>query len=229
MFLPAFFSAKQKGETRLMNLSFENMIIGVANRGVPALRVGRTIREMGAIYAAFFTQVDKTALHVSKADRAYSLSSVDGYLDIKEIVRVARKHNVAALHPGWGFAAEDDNFPSMCEEYGITFIGPSEGPMRKLGNKVRARDIARSLSIPVVEGSGGAVSLEEAKKVAEKIGFPVMIKSEGGGGGRGVVVVNSQEELDRHFHIASSMAEASFGNPNLYIEQFLPFVRHLEI
>ncbi|RLB80662.1 MAG: pyruvate carboxylase [Deltaproteobacteria bacterium] len=212
-----------------MNISFKNMIIGVANRGIPALRVGRTIREMGAIYAAFFTPVDKTAPHVSKADRAYSLSSVDGYLDIKEIVRVAKKHNVAALHPGWGFAAEDNNFPSMCEKHDIIFIGPSEGPMRKLGNKVKARDIARSLSIPVVEGSDVAVSLEEAKKIAEEIGFPVMIKSEGGGGGRGVVVVNSQQELDRHFYRASSMAEASFGNPNLYIEKYLSLVRHLEI
>ncbi|NVM57966.1 MAG: pyruvate carboxylase, partial [Desulfobacterales bacterium] len=172
---------------------------------------------------------DKTAPHVSKADRAYSLSTVDGYLDIKEIVQVAKKHNVAALHPGWGFAAEDNNFPSMCKEHGIIFIGPSEDPMRKLGNKVKARDIARSLSIPVVEGSDGAVSLEDAKMLAERIGFPVMIKSEGGGGGRGVVVVNSQTELDRHFYKASSMAEASFGNPNLYIEKHLPLVRHLEI
>ncbi|MBE9581729.1 MAG: pyruvate carboxylase, partial [Proteobacteria bacterium] len=212
-----------------MNLSFENMTIGVANRGIPALRVGRTIREMGAIYAAFFTPVDKTAPHVSKADRAYGLSSVHGYLDIKEIVGVAKRHNVSALHPGWGFAAEDNNFPSICEEHGITFIGPSEGPMRKLGNKVKARDVAKSLSIPVVEGSDGAVSLKEAKMLAEKIGFPVMIKSEGGGGGRGVVVVNSQHELDRHFYKASSMAEASFGNPNLYIEKYLPLVRHLEI
>ncbi|OEU79871.1 MAG: pyruvate carboxylase [Desulfobacterales bacterium S5133MH4] len=212
-----------------MDVSFENMVIGVANRGVPALRVGRTIREIGAVYAAFYTPVDKTAPHVSKAGRAYSLSSVDGYLDIKEIVRVAKKHNIAALHPGWGFAAENNNFPSICEKYDIIFIGPSEGPMKKLGNKVKARGIAKSLSIPVIEGSDGAVSLEEARKIADRIGFPVMIKSEGGGGGRGVVVVNSQEELERHFYIASNMAEASFGNPNLYIEQYLQFVRHLEI
>lgn len=212
-----------------MNFSFENMIIGVANRGVPALRVGRTIREIGAIYAAFFTPVDKTAPHVSKADRAYSLLTVDGYLDIEEIVRVAKRHDVSALHPGWGFAAEDNHFPSVCEQHDIIFIGPSEDPMRRLGNKVRARELARSLSVPVVEGSEGAISLEKAKRVAEKVGFPVMIKSEGGGGGRGVVVVHSQDELERQFHTASSMAEASFGNPNLYIEQFLPEVRHLEI
>jgi pyruvate carboxylase len=212
-----------------MKISLKNMIIGVANRGIPALRVGRTIREMGAVYAAFFTPVDKTAPHVSKADKAYSLSTVDGYLDINEIVRLAKKHNVSALHPGWGFAAEDNNFPSMCKEHAITFIGPSEEPMKKLGNKVKARDIAKSLSIPVVEGSDGAVSLDEAKRLAEKIGFPVMIKSEGGGGGRGVVVVNSQQQLDRHFYKASTMAQASFGNPNLYIEKYLPLVRHLEI
>ncbi len=212
-----------------MSVSFKNVIIGVANRGIPALRVGRTIMEMGGIYAAFFTAVDKTAPHVSKADRAYSLSSVDGYLDIKEIVRLAKKRKIRALHPGWGFAAEDNTFPSMCEEDGIIFIGPSEGPMRKLGNKVKAREIAKSISVPVIEGSEGAVSLEEAKELAKRIGFPLMIKSEGGGGGRGVVAVNSPEELERQFHTASSMAEASFGNPNLYIEQYLPFVRHLEI
>ncbi|RLC07066.1 MAG: pyruvate carboxylase, partial [Deltaproteobacteria bacterium] len=212
-----------------MNVCFKDMILGVANRGIPALRVGRTIREMGAIYAAFFTEEDKTAPHVSKADMALRLSTVEGYLDINEIVRVAKKHNVAALHPGWGFAAEDNRFPTMCKEHGIIFIGPSETPMRKLGNKVQARNIARSLSIPVVQGSDGAVSLEEAKSVAQKIGFPVMIKSEGGGGGRGVIVVNSQEELERNFLKASNMAEASFGNPNLYIEQYLPLVRHLEI
>jgi len=212
-----------------MNVDFKNMIIGVANRGIPALRVGRTIQEMEAIHAAFFTPVDKTAPHVSKANRAYSLSTVDGYLDIEEIVRVAKKHKVVALHPGWGFAAEDNRFPSFCQEHGIIFIGPSEEPMRKLGNKVMARKIAKSLSIPIIEGSDGAVSLEDAKRIGETIGFPLMIKSEGGGGGRGGVVVNSQEELDGHFFKASSMAEASFGNPNLYIEQYLPFVRHLEI
>jgi len=212
-----------------MNVCFKDMILGVANRGIPALRVGRTIREMGAIYAAFFTEEDKTAPHVSKADMALRLSTVEGYLDINEIVRVAKKHNVAALHPGWGFAAEDNRFPTMCKEHGIIFIGPSETPMRKLGNKVQARNIARSLSIPVVQGSDGAVSLEEAKSVAQRIGFPVMIKSEGGGGGRGVIVVNSQEELERNFLKASNMAEASFGNPNLYIEQYLPLVRHIEI
>jgi pyruvate carboxylase len=184
---------------------------------------------MEAIYAAFFTPVDKTAPHVSKANRAFSLSTVDGYLNIDEIVRVAKKHRVAALHPGWGFAAENNLFPSLCDEHGIVFIGPSEAPMRKLGNKVMAREIAKSLSIPVIEGSDGAVSLEEARAIGERIGYPLMIKSEGGGGGRGVVVVNSDEELEGHFFKASSMAEASFGNPNLYVEQYLPFVRHLEI
>jgi len=213
-----------------MNVDFKNMIIGVANRGIPALRVGRTIQEMEAIHAAFFTPVDKTAPHVSKANRAYSLSTVDGYLDIEEIVRVAKKHKVVALHPGWGFAAEDNRFPSFCQEHGIIFIGPSEEPMRKLGNKVMARKIAKSLSIPIIEGSDGAVSLEDAKRIGETIGFPLMIKSEGGGGGRGGVVVNSQEELDGHFFKASSMAEASFGNPNLYIEQYLPYLMtaHIE-
>lgn len=187
-----------------MNPSFKNVTIGVANRGVPALRVGRTIREIGANYAAFFTPIDKTAPHVSKADKAYNLTTTDGYLDIEEIVRIAKKYDIAALHPGWGFAAEDNRFPSMCAENNIIFIGPSERPMRSLGNKVKARELAKSNSVPVVEGSDGAVFMKEAKILAEKIGFPVMIKSEGGGGGRGVVVVNSHEELEREFDKASS-------------------------
>ncbi len=212
-----------------MNPNFKNVTIGVANRGVPALRVGRTIREIGAKYAAFFTPVDRTAPHVSKADKAFSLSTVDGYLDIEEIVRIAKRRDIAALHPGWGFAAENNHFPYMCEEYNIVFIGPSEKPMKSLGNKVKARSLAKSNGVPVIEGSDSAVSVDEAKELAEKIGFPIMLKSEGGGGGRGVVVVDSQDELADEFSTASSMAEASFGNPNLYVEQFLPVVRHLEI
>lgn len=203
--------------------------IGVANRGIPALRIGRTIREMGGIYVAFATDEDKTAPHVSKADKAYTIRTEAGYLDIHEIVRLAKQHNVKALHPGWGFAAENNRFPCLCKENGIIFIGPSEIPMKKLGNKVKARNIAKSVSVPVVPGSEAAVTLEEAKQIAREIGYPIMIKSEGGGGGRGIVIIESSEKLEHHFEKAAAMAEASFDNPNLYIEKFLPSVRHLEI
>ncbi len=212
-----------------MSSPIQGLRIGVANRGIPALRIGRTIREMGGIYVAFATDADKTAPHVSKADKAYTIRTEGGYLDIDEIVRLAKRHDIKALHPGWGFAAENNRFPALCEENGIIFIGPSEAPMRKLGNKVKARAIAQSVSVPVIPGSEGAVTLKEAKQVAKKIGYPVMIKSEGGGGGRGIVIINSPEELEHNFEKASAMAEASFGNPNLYVEKFLTSVRHLEI
>ncbi|MEA3280758.1 MAG: biotin carboxylase N-terminal domain-containing protein, partial [Thermodesulfobacteriota bacterium] len=125
-----------------MSSPIRNFRVGVANRGIPALRIGRTIREMGGIYVAFATEEDKTAPHVSKADKAYTIRTEKGYLDIKEIVRIAKQHDVKALHPGWGFAAENNRFPSLCKENGIIFIGPSEDPMKKLGNKVTARNIA---------------------------------------------------------------------------------------
>ncbi len=212
-----------------MNSPIENLRIGVANRGIPALRIGRTIREMNGIYVAFATEEDKTAPHVSKADKAYTIRTEKGYLDIKQIVRLAIQHNVKALHPGWGFAAENNQFPSLCKTNNIIFIGPSESPMKKLGNKVTARKIAKSVSVPVIPGSDTAVNLEEAKLAADEIGYPVMIKSEGGGGGRGIVIIQSPEELEQHFHKASTIAETSFGNPNLYIEKFLSSVRHMEI
>ncbi|MFH1075595.1 MAG: pyruvate carboxylase [Pseudomonadota bacterium] len=207
----------------------QGLRIGVANRGIPALRIGRTIREMGGIYVAFATDEDKTAPHVSKADKAYAIRSKDGYLDIERIVDLAKRHNIKALHPGWGFAAENNRFPSLCKNNNIIFIGPSEIPMEKLGNKVSARAIAKAAGVPIVPGSESAVTLAQAKKFAEEIGYPVMIKSEGGGGGRGIVIINSPDDLDRHFEKASAIAEASFGNPNLYVEKFMPSVRHLEI
>ena len=212
-----------------MNSPIKNVRIGVANRGIPALRIGRTIQEMGGIYVAFATEEDKTAPHVTKADKAYTIRTEGGYLDIKEIVRIAKQHNIKALHPGWGFAAENNRFPSLCKDNGIIFIGPSEDPMKKLGNKVKAREIAKSVDVPVIPGSDDVVTLDEAKNTAKEIGYPVMIKSEGGGGGRGIVIINSQEELEHNFEKASAIAEVSFGNPNLYIEKFLTSVRHLEI
>lgn len=160
-----------------MDSPIKNVRIGVANRGIPALRIGRTIQEMGGIYVAFATEEDKTAPHVTKADKAYTIRTEGGYLDINEIVRIAKQHNIKALHPGWGFAAENNQFPSLCKENGIIFIGPSEDPMSKLGNKVKAREITKSVDVPVIPGSDSALTLDEAKKIAEEINYPVMINS----------------------------------------------------
>lgn len=208
--------------------SFAGARIGVANRGIPALRIGRTIHEMGGIYVAFFTQEDKTAPHVALADRAISLRE-NSYLNIDEFVDHARRHGLRGVHPGWGFAAEDASFPQQCREAGIVFVGPSTKAMTRLGNKVRAIQTAKEAGVPVVPGSGAAVDLDEARRVAEELTYPILIKSEGGGGGRGIKLVRSPEELERQFRSAATMAETSSGNPNLFIEKFLEQVRHLEI
>jgi len=208
--------------------AYESVRIGVANRGIPAVRIGRTIREMGSQYIAFYSEEDKAAPHVAKADQAYALPG-DNYLGIDEIVQISAANDIRALHPGWGFAAEDASFPHLCRQHGIIFVGPSEEAMRRLGNKVSAIRLAKRAGVPVVPGSEGAVDREQAREIAERIGFPVLIKSEGGGGGRGIVRLNSADELEREFLTASTMAETSFGNPNLFIERFLTHVRHLEI
>lgn len=208
--------------------SFAGVKIGVANRGIPALRIGRTIREMGGTYVAFYTEADKSAPHVSSAHQAFALPG-DNYLNLVEIVGIAKQNGIKALHPGWGFAAENASFPKMCQENGIIFIGPSHDAMRRLGNKVEALRLAERAGVPVVPGSGGAVNPQQAREVAERLGYPVLIKSEGGGGGRGIVLVESAEDLEKHFLTATTMAEVSFGNPNLFIERFLRNVRHLEI
>ncbi len=203
----------------------------VANRGIPGRRICRAIRERfeaTAIMTA--TDVDKTSPAASAAHELLLLGSdPTSYLDIDLIISKAKKRGVVAIHPGWGFASEDDTFPRKCEEAGITFIGSTAEAMKLLGNKVEARRIAMELGIPVVPGSEGSVDVKEARKIIKKMGMPAMLKSEGGGGGRGIFVLRSEAELDDAFVKASTMAEASFGNPRLYVEKYLEGVRHIEI
>lgn len=203
----------------------------VANRGIPARRIVRSIKEVfQAIPLITATDVDKTAPFTSGAQELLHLGeNPRAYLDIDKIISMAKSRGVAAIHPGWGFASEDDSFPSKCAEAGILFIGPTSEAMRLLGNKVQVRALAQKLGIPVVPGSEGAVSVEEAKKVAREIGLPVMLKAEGGGGGRGIYEVFSEDQLADAFVKASTLAQASFGNPRLYVERLLTSVRHIEI
>ncbi len=203
----------------------------VANRGIPGRRICRSIRERlhaNAILTA--TDVDKTSPAASAAQELMLLGSdPTSYLDIDLIISKAKKRGVVAIHPGWGFASEDDNFPRKCEEAGIIFIGANADAMKMLGNKVEARRIAQELDIPVVPGSEGSVSVEEAKKLIREIGMPAMLKAEGGGGGRGIFVIRDESTLEDAFVKASTMAEASFGNPRLFVEKYLERVRHIEI
>ncbi|MBO4312799.1 MAG: pyruvate carboxylase [Desulfovibrio sp.] len=206
-------------------------VILVANRGIPARRICRSIRErFEAIPAMTATDIDKTAPAASAAQELILLGNeVRSYLDIDAIISKAKHRGVVGIHPGWGFASEDTRFPQRCKEAGITFIGASAEAMNLLGNKVQARNVARKLGIPVVPGSDGAVDVETAREMIKKIGLPIMLKAEGGGGGRGIFAVHTEAELEDAFFKASSMAQASFGNPRLFVEKLLDNVRHIEI
>ncbi|BCS87109.1 pyruvate carboxylase [Pseudodesulfovibrio sediminis] len=221
-----------------MSKSFEEVLkevkgkrILVANRGIPARRICRSITEMfnaKAIMTA--TDVDKTSPATSGANELLMLGADPrAYLDLDRVIREAKANDVVAIHPGWGFGAEDDSFPAKCKKAGIIFIGPPQEPMRILGNKVAVRKLAIEQDVPVVPGSEGAVSIPEAREIAKEIGFPVMLKAEGGGGGRGIYEVYQDEDLENAFAKASALAQASFGNPRLYVEKLLTSIRHIEI
>jgi pyruvate carboxylase len=203
----------------------------VANRGITARRIARSIREVfHAIPVLTATDVDKTAPFTSGAQELILLGdNPRAYLDIDAIIEKAKQRNIAAIHPGWGFASEDDAFPAKCEKAGILFIGPERDAMRLLGNKVAVRKLARSLDIPVVPGSDGAVSVAEAREIADSLDFPIMLKAEGGGGGRGIYELYDDSNLDSAFEKASALAHATFGNPRLFVEKLLTSVRHIEI
>ncbi|MDR2339478.1 MAG: pyruvate carboxylase [Deltaproteobacteria bacterium] len=211
--------------------SIKGQPILVANRGIPARRICRAIRDrFEAIAVMTATDIDKTAPAASAAQELMLLGGdPQAYLDIDLIIALAKRRRVKAIHPGWGFASEDERFPRLCEENGIVFIGSTAESMKLLGNKVEVRKIAASLGIPVVPGSDGAVDVPQAREVIAKLGLPVMLKAEGGGGGRGIIPVHDEAELEKAFSTASAMAQASFRNPRLYVERLLESVRHIEI
>ncbi|MDL2285240.1 pyruvate carboxylase [Desulfovibrio sp. OttesenSCG-928-F07] len=203
----------------------------VTNRGIPARRICRSVRErLDATAITTATDIDKTAPSASAAQELLLLGADPrAYLDLELIISLAKQRGVVAIHPGWGFASEDDAYPAMCKEAGIIFIGSSAEAMRLLGNKVQVRQLAKKLGIPVVPGSDGAVDVPKAREVAKEIGYPIMLKAEGGGGGRGIFAVTNDDELEAAFFKASTLAQASFGNPSVYVERFLQNVRHIEI
>ncbi|SNR81745.1 pyruvate carboxylase [Humidesulfovibrio mexicanus] len=202
----------------------------VANRGIPARRICRSITEMfQAVAVMTATDVDKTSPATTGAHELLLLGEDPrAYLDLDRIIKMAKDRGIVAIHPGWGFGSEDDSFPKKCEEAGIIFIGPNQGPMRLLGNKVAVRKLAEEIGVPVVPGSPEAVSIPEARRIAKEIGFPIMLKAEGGGGGRGIYEVYEDSQLESAFAKASALAKASFGNPRLYVEKLLTSVRHIE-
>lgn len=199
----------------------------VANRGEIAVRLLRGIREAGFTAVGVFTPIDRGALHLAHADEAYA---IDSYLNPESILAVARRSGATALHPGYGFLSENADFAHLCAEAGLVFIGPPAGAIRSLGSKTAAREVAITAGAPVVPGTDGPVTaIAEARSVAAKIGYPVLIKAAAGGGGKGMRLVERESELESALRDASSEAERSFRSGEVYIEKALIHPRHIEI
>jgi acetyl-CoA carboxylase, biotin carboxylase subunit len=205
----------------------------IANRGEIALRILRTCEEMGIATVAVHSTVDKHALHVQLADEAVCIgppTSSKSYLNIPNIISAALTRNAAAIHPGYGFLAENARFAEICADHQITFIGPSPAAMRAMGDKSTAKETMQRVKVPTVPGSVGLLADDrEALSIAREIGYPVMIKATAGGGGRGMRLVREPSELPKLFSAAQGEADAAFGNPGVYLEKFIERPRHIEI
>lgn len=205
----------------------------IANRGEIALRVIRTCREMGIKTIAVYSTADKDSLHVKFADEAVCIGrpqSSDSYLNIPHLMAAAEITNADAIHPGYGFLAENARFAEICGEHGIKFIGPLPDQIRSMGDKITAKETMIKAGVPVIPGSEGLLeSLEEAYSLAENMGFPVIIKATAGGGGKGMRVVWNKDEMERAYNTAKAEALASFKNDGIYMEKFVEEPRHIEI
>ncbi len=210
---------------------FEKIL--VANRGEIALRVIRACREMGIRSVAVHSTADADAMHVRMADESVCIgpnSSSQSYLSIPAVISACEITGAQAIHPGYGFLSENASFVQALEDHGITFIGPTAEHIRIMGDKITAKETMKNLGVPCVPGSDGGVSdTAAAKKVAAEIGYPVIVKATAGGGGRGMKVAKSEEEMEMAFRTARSEAKAAFGNDECYIEKYLQKPRHIEI
>ncbi len=210
---------------------FEKILI--ANRGEIALRVIRACREMGIQSVAVHSTADSDAMHVRMADEAVCIGpppASQSYLSFPAIISACEITGAQAIHPGYGFLSENANFVQIVEDHDLTFIGPSAEHIRIMGDKITAKDTVKRLGIPCVPGSaGGVATLEEARKTADDIGYPLIIKATAGGGGRGMKLAKNDKELDNAFRTARSEAKAAFGNDEVYIEKYLQKPRHIEV
>ncbi|WP_207492656.1 acetyl-CoA carboxylase biotin carboxylase subunit [Aridibaculum aurantiacum] len=205
----------------------------IANRGEIALRVIRTCREMGIKTVAVYSTADKDSLHVKFADEAVCIGkpqSSESYLNIPHIMAAAEITNADAIHPGYGFLAENAKFSQICADHGIKFIGPTPDMISKMGDKITAKETMIKAGVPVVPGGEGLLeTVEEAKALAKEIGYPVILKATAGGGGKGMRVVNEESELEKAYTTARTEAGASFKNDGIYMEKFVEEPRHIEI
>jgi acetyl-CoA carboxylase biotin carboxylase subunit len=205
----------------------------IANRGEIALRIIRTCKRLRIKTVAIYSEPDLESKHVTSADEAYEVGSgppAGSYLNIAKIIRTAKKSGVEAVHPGYGFLAENADFAKACEESGVVFIGPSSKVLGNVANKFESKKFAKAAGVPVVPGANREVqSVEEAEAEARKIGFPVLLKAAFGGGGRGMRIARTAKELEEGFETARSEANTGFGHEELYVEKFLQEPRHIEV
>jgi acetyl-CoA carboxylase biotin carboxylase subunit len=205
----------------------------IANRGEIAVRIARACRELDIETVAVYSDADRESLHVKYADYAYPIGpapSVKSYLAANRILEVAKRSRAEAVHPGYGFLAENAQFARSCKQEGVVFIGPPAGVIDQMGDKVKARQIMKAAGVPVVPGSEGILtSEEEVRKTAEDVGYPCMLKAVAGGGGKGLRLVRSAREIRSAYRAVGSEAASSFGDPRLYVEKYIERPRHIEI
>ena len=204
----------------------------IANRGEVAVRIIRACREIGIPTVAVYSEADANSLHVSLATEAYCIGpneSAKSYLNIPAIISAALISGADAIHPGYGFMSERADFAEICAKHNIKFIGPSPESMQLMGDKATARKTMMSKNVPITPGTGIITDIEEAKKQAEKFGYPVIVKATAGGGGKGMRVANNAEELEQNITLCRQEAEKFFGNPDVYMEKFLVNPRHIEV
>lgn len=205
----------------------------IANRGEIALRIIRTCKEMGIKTVAVYSTADRDSLHVRFADEAICIGgprSKDSYLNMPAIMAAAELTNADAVHPGYGFLAENADFAELCAKYKIKFIGPLANQIRSMGDKITAKETMIKAGVPCIPGSDGLVdTFEDAKKIAKKIGYPVILKATAGGGGKGMRIVRDEKDIEKSYNMARTEAGASFGNDAVYMEKFIEEPRHIEI
>ena len=205
----------------------------VANRGEIALRIIRACQELGIKTVAVYSEADRESLHTRFSDEAVCIgpaSPNESYLDVSRIIAAAEITGADAIHPGYGFLAENAEFSEICQRSEIVFVGPSANQIKEMGDKATARETMQRVGVPTVPGSDGLVaSVDEAKSIAHDIGFPVMLKASAGGGGKGMRVVENEEDLSRLFQTTQAEAQATFGRADVYIEKYITGIRHVEI
>ncbi|MDD4370626.1 MAG: pyruvate carboxylase [Anaerostipes sp.] len=216
----------------MQNKRFKKVL--VANRGEIAIRVFRALNELGITTVGVYSKEDRYALFRSKADESYQLNPdkgpIDAYLDINTIIRIAKEKNIDAIHPGYGFLSENPEFVDACEKNGIAFIGPSSDIMRAMGDKISSKRMAIQANVPIIPGVDHAVyTEEEVIEIADQVGYPVMLKASNGGGGRGMRIVNSKEEMPKEYAEARDESKKAFGDDQIFVEKYLRSPKHIEV